>query len=61
MSPGRNSFEVFTLGDGVEGTPAHLSPTTFAALGALEVQDIERWIQDYPTLRDALEAARLAG
>lgn len=46
----RNSFELFSLSDGVAGTPRRLDPASFSAVGALELQDIERWIMQRPLL-----------
>jgi alkylated DNA nucleotide flippase Atl1 len=46
----RANFELFRVSDGVAGTPVRLAPASFAAIGALELQDIERWIRDEPTL-----------
>ena len=46
----RTNFELFSLGDGVEGTPQRLPPASFSALGALEVQHMERWIRERPLL-----------
>ena len=48
MAPHRTSFELFGLGAAISGTPARLAPASFSAIGALEVQDIERWIRDCP-------------
>lgn len=46
----RSSFELFSAPGGVTGTPNRLTPATFAGLGALELQDLERWIRDRPLL-----------
>jgi alkylated DNA nucleotide flippase Atl1 len=48
MPTSRTSFELFSLHGGVQGTPARLDPASFSALGALELQDIERWIREQP-------------
>lgn len=50
MAANRSSFELFKLSDGVVGTPDRLEPARFSALGALELQDIERWIRERPLL-----------
>jgi hypothetical protein len=50
MDAKRNSFELFSLPGGVAGAPEQLSPASFAAMGALELQDIERWIRERPLL-----------
>src|SRR3954451_4759837 len=50
MASSRTSFELFSLSGGVQGTPARLEPATFSALGALELQDIERWIRERPLI-----------
>ncbi len=50
MGVTRNSFELFSLTDGVSDTPHQLSPASFASVGALELQDIERWIRERPLL-----------
>jgi alkylated DNA nucleotide flippase Atl1 len=46
----RTSFELFSLAGGVKGTPELLDPASFVALGALELQDIERWIRERPEI-----------
>lgn len=38
------------LSDGVTGTPRRLDPASFSGVGALELQDIERWIRERPLL-----------
>lgn len=50
MSVSRASFELFSLDGGVKGTPTRLDQASFVALGALELQDIERWIRDRPEI-----------
>jgi alkylated DNA nucleotide flippase Atl1 len=46
----RASFELFSLTGGVKGIPNRLDPASFVALGALELQDIERWIRQRPEI-----------
>jgi alkylated DNA nucleotide flippase Atl1 len=50
MPTNRRSFELFTLGPSVDGTPVPVSAATYQALGALEVQHVERWIRQCPDL-----------
>lgn len=50
MDANRSSFELFSLPGGVAGAPEQLSPASFVAMGALELQDIERWIRERPLL-----------
>lgn len=50
MTIQRKSFELFSLDGGVQGIPTRLDPASFVALGALELQDIERWIRARPLL-----------
>jgi alkylated DNA nucleotide flippase Atl1 len=50
MAANRSSFELFRLTGGVTGTPDRLEPASFSALGALELQHIERWIRERPLL-----------
>lgn len=48
MSGARNSFQLFSVGPDVTGSPSLLDPATFQALGAREVQEIERWLKENP-------------
>jgi alkylated DNA nucleotide flippase Atl1 len=48
MEASRNSFELFIVSDGASGEPRRLDPVTFSGIGALELQDIERWIRERP-------------
>jgi hypothetical protein len=48
MGTNRNSFELFAMSDGVSGRPHRLDPASFAGVGALELQNIERWIRERP-------------
>lgn len=48
MSGARNSFQLFSVGADVSGSPALIDPATFQALGAREVQEIERWLKENP-------------
>ncbi|MGD0454950.1 MAG: hypothetical protein ABSB69_15260 [Solirubrobacteraceae bacterium] len=50
MTVHRNSFELFAMSNGVDDTPQRLEPASFSALGALELQHIERWIRERPIL-----------
>jgi alkylated DNA nucleotide flippase Atl1 len=50
MGANRTSFELFSLSDGLAGTPHRLDPASFTGMGALELQDIERWIRERPLL-----------
>jgi len=50
MPAQRASFELFALSGGLQGAPAPLPSASFSALGALELQDIERWIRAEPTV-----------
>lgn len=50
MAANRRSFELFSLSGGIKGSPSKLDPASFVALGALELDDIERWIREDPTL-----------
>jgi hypothetical protein len=50
MGTNRNSFELFSSSNGVAGTPHRLDPASFTGMGALELQDIERWIRERPLL-----------
>jgi alkylated DNA nucleotide flippase Atl1 len=50
MTGARDSLRVFTLGDSIKGSPKAIEPSSFYGLGALEVQDVERWIRAQPSL-----------
>lgn len=50
MGKSRTSFELFLVPGGLAGQPEKLDAATFVELGALEVQDIERWIRGNPAL-----------
>lgn len=50
MTPARTSLELFSVPGGIAGTPNRLAAASFSSLGALELQDIERWIRDRPLL-----------
>jgi len=44
----RNSFQLFSIGQTVKGSPQLIAPATFQALAAKEVQDVERWLKEQP-------------
>lgn len=48
MSGPRNSFQLFSIGQDLTGDPSLIDPATFQALGAREVQEIERWLKATP-------------
>lgn len=48
MSGASANFQLFSLGTGLTGTPHPVPPASFKAMGALEVQDIERWLKARP-------------
>ncbi len=50
MSGARNSFQLFTVGPTVQGSPKLIDPATFQSLKAREVQEIERWLKQQPGL-----------
>jgi hypothetical protein len=51
MSSSRPAFLLFKMPDGtLEGVPQEVDPGSFAALGALEVQHIERWLVNAPAV-----------
>jgi alkylated DNA nucleotide flippase Atl1 len=50
MSGARNSFQLFSIGPTVHGSPALVQPATFQSLNAREVQEIERWLKQEPTV-----------
>jgi alkylated DNA nucleotide flippase Atl1 len=50
VSGARNSFQLFSIGSSVEGSPTLIDPASFLALRAKEVQDIERWLKQAPTV-----------
>jgi alkylated DNA nucleotide flippase Atl1 len=50
MASNRTSFELFAVDGGITGVPERLAPASFAGVGAMELQDIERWIRERPLL-----------
>lgn len=48
MSGARNSFQLFSIGSTVQGSPTLIDPASFQRLQAKEVQDIERWLKQAP-------------
>jgi alkylated DNA nucleotide flippase Atl1 len=50
VSGARNSFQLFTVGPTVQGSPKLIDPATFQSLKAREVQEIERWLKQQPSL-----------
>jgi alkylated DNA nucleotide flippase Atl1 len=46
----RRSVLLFSLGSEIAGTPKPISPGSYQEMGALELQDIERWIKEEPTM-----------
>jgi alkylated DNA nucleotide flippase Atl1 len=48
MSGARNSFQLFSIGQDLSGAPTLIDPATFQALGAREVQEVERWLKANP-------------
>lgn len=48
MTGARNSFQLFSLGSSIQGSPTLVRPVTFQALDAREVQEIERWLKHEP-------------
>jgi alkylated DNA nucleotide flippase Atl1 len=48
MSGARNSFQLFSIGPTVAGSPTLIDPASFQALQAREVQEIERWLKQEP-------------
>jgi alkylated DNA nucleotide flippase Atl1 len=46
----RRSVLLFSLGSEIAGSPSLVSPATYQAMGAKEVQDIERWIKAEPNM-----------
>jgi alkylated DNA nucleotide flippase Atl1 len=46
----RKSVLLFSLGQEIKGSPKPVSPGSYQKMGATEVQDIERWIKEEPTL-----------
>lgn len=64
MSGARNSFQLFSLGSSVKGSPTLVKPVTFQALNAREVQEIERWLKHEPAVMGEplkIVASQLAG
>ena len=64
MPGARDSFQLFSLGSSVSGSPTRVEPVTFQALNAREVQEIERWLKHEPGVMAEplkLVASRLAG
>lgn len=45
-----SGFSLFSVGEQITGVPSVLSPATFTALGAMELQDVERWIKSEPRM-----------
>lgn len=61
---GKRSFNLFSLGRSMEGTPSPLVPTTFQEWRASELQDLERWLKAQPdVLGESLKivSAQLTG
>jgi alkylated DNA nucleotide flippase Atl1 len=50
MSGARNSFQLFSIGSTVQGSPTLVTPATFQSLDAREVQEIERWLKQEPAI-----------
>lgn len=50
MTRSQTSFELFTLGPSIEGSPRLLDRSTLVELKAREVQELERWLRDEPRL-----------
>lgn len=50
MAVQRTSFELFSFDGGIEEDPTRRNPASFATLGALEFQHLERWIRKQPLL-----------
>jgi hypothetical protein len=51
VSASRPAFLLFKMPDGtLDGVPEEVDPESFAALGALEVQHIERWLINAPAV-----------
>lgn len=48
MSGARISFQLFSIGAQVSGSPTLIAPETFQGLGAREVQELERWLKTKP-------------
>jgi alkylated DNA nucleotide flippase Atl1 len=46
----KQSVLLFSLGSTKEGSPKAVSPASYQKMGAMEVQDIERWIKEEPNL-----------
>jgi alkylated DNA nucleotide flippase Atl1 len=50
VSGARNSFQLFSIGSTIAGSPALVRPATFSSLHAREVQEIERWLKEEPAV-----------
>jgi alkylated DNA nucleotide flippase Atl1 len=46
----RRSVLLFSLGGEVSGSPRLVLPGSYQAIGAMEVQDVERWIKEEPRM-----------
>ena len=44
------TLRLFRLADGLAGDPEHVEPGSFASIGALEVQHLEKWLMARPDL-----------
>src|SRR4051794_16937540 len=64
MAGARSTFQLFTVGSSVAGSPQLIDPASFQALNAREVQEVERWLKQQPAvLGEPLKiiASQLAG